>query len=409
VVWDLETRGVASWLQGEEPSPAPVVSVAWSRNGRRLLACHAGGALHLWDVASGARERSVHTGLPLAAADLHPRELECVVSTAQGFPALVDLDSGALQRLAKAVSTADPRPDPERAPRFVYVACYAPGGRRVVVASSRGMLSLLERGSGDLVAQFKALGVPAIRSVMLSGDGASLLLVCGDRSVRMVDFKPDAPGPTAFMPVGSFEDHIENKPWAAACFCKKGREHYVVATGAPDEHVLYVVETRTNTVERVLQGPREGVKALVSHPTRPLVITLSSTGDVYFWTKRLEENWSSFAPDFKELKENAEYVEREDEFDVNPREPRPANGVQASVEAEAAQEWVDILNGDAPDDSFSDAEDFLDYIPARPQLELPAVEAAQAPAASGGALGTEPAVGQTNGHVQALQLAAQGA
>lgn len=54
----------------------------------------------------------------------------------------------------------------------------------------------------------------------------------------------------------------------------------------------------------VLNGPKDGAMSFACHPTRPILACCARSGVVYIWTKRYSENWSAFAPDFKELEEN---------------------------------------------------------------------------------------------------------
>ena len=113
-----------------------------------------------------------------------------------------------------------------------------------------------------------------------------------------------------------FQDGVNRLPWKAACF--SGDAEWVVgAPASKGEHKICIWD-RSGQLVKILEGPKEGLTDLSWHPIRPLVVSVSMSGAIYIWAKVYTENWSAFAPYFKELEENEEYVEREDEFDMMP-------------------------------------------------------------------------------------------
>ena len=142
-------------------------------------------------------------------------------------------------------------------------------------------------------------------------------------------------------------NHASISPSPANAPFYTGTSDYVVATTYMKRDI-YIWELRTNSLLRILETPQE--PAIIEwHPSRPLLACTSiEAGTIQIWGIEPQQKWSALAPDFTEVTENEDYIEREDEFDVYPE----AEHQKRRLDRE--DEVVDILTLDrkVEDDSF---------------------------------------------------------
>ncbi|KAG7114563.1 Set1 complex component swd1 like protein [Verticillium longisporum] len=115
-----------------------------------------------------------------------------------------------------------------------------------------------------------------------------------------------------------FEDQVNRLSWNHVTFTATGE---YVAASTYNNHEIYVWERRTGSLTRILDGPKEEQGVIEWHPQRHFLATCGlETGRIYVWSIVPEQKWARLAPDFAQVEENQEYVEREDEFDIYGQE-----------------------------------------------------------------------------------------
>ncbi|KAG2669565.1 hypothetical protein I3843_14G038400 [Carya illinoinensis] len=351
IIWDFETRGIAKELRDKD-CIAAITSVCWSKYGHRILVSAADKSLTLWDVVSGERlTRTTLQQTPLQAR-LHPGSstpslcLACPLSSA---PMIVDLNTGSTTILPVSIPDTGNGAVPQSRNKFSdgtppftpTAACFNKYGDLIYVGNSKGEILIIDHRTVQVQAMVPVSGSAVIKNIVFSRNGQYLLTNSNDRTIRIYEnllpFKDglvvldnldktlnELDGVEKLKAVGSkcltlfreFQDSITKMHWKAPCFSGDG-EWVIGGSASKGEHKIYIWD-RAGHLVKILEGPKEALIDLAWHPVHPIVVSVSLTGFVYIWAKDYTENWSAFAPDFKELEENEEYVEREDEFDLVP-------------------------------------------------------------------------------------------
>ena len=308
-------------------------------------------SLTLWDVVSGEKITRITLQQTPLLARLHSGSstpslcLACPLSSA---PIIVDLNTGNTTLLPVTVADVDNGLAPpsrnkptDGLPFTPTAACFNKCGDLVYVGNSKGEILIIDPKSIQVHAMVPTPGGAVIKNIVFSRNGQFLLTNSNDRTIRIYEnllplkdglmaledlnkTLDEVAGVERMKVVGSrclalfreFQDIITKVHWKAPCFSGDG-EWVIGGSASKGEHKIYIWD-RAGHLVKILEGPKEALIDLAWHPVHPIIVSVSLTGLVYIWAKDHTENWSAFAPDFKELEENEEYVEREDEFDLIP-------------------------------------------------------------------------------------------
>ena len=199
---------------------------------------------------------------------------------------------------------------------------FSASGNHILCGTNKGWLNIIDTASRRTLYSIR-LTNSIVTMLRLSSTGREIVVNASDRIIRTFDI-PDLDDPKInfdqfrIQNEQKYQDIVNRLSWNHVSFSSTGE--YVVASIYMNHH-LYVWEREHGSLEKILEGPKEELSMVEWHPYKPYIAASGmDTGRVYLWSVTTPQKWSALAPDFQEVEENVEYVEREDEFDIHPIE-----------------------------------------------------------------------------------------
>lgn len=210
----------------------------------------------------------------------------------------------------------------EDAKQMTTSAIWTAAGDHIIAGTSKGRLNIIDARTLQVIYSEKICG-GVITTMRMTSSGRELLVNSQDRIIRTFripnlsvdDLDPD----TLQVPLEhKFQDVVNKLSWNHVTFSATGE---YVAASTYNNHELYVWERNHGSLVCMLKDPKEEQGVIEWHPARALLAACGlETGRIYIWSVVSPQKWSALAPDFAEVEENVEYMEREDEFDIYAQE-----------------------------------------------------------------------------------------
>ncbi|XP_063225379.1 retinoblastoma-binding protein 5 homolog [Bacillus rossius redtenbacheri] len=361
VIWDFLTRGIAKIISAHIH---PVCSLSWSRNGHKLLSAATDNNVCIWEVLTGECHQKYHFPSPVLKVQFNPRSDKLfLVCPMRHAAVLVNIDG--THRVAPLDDDSD----------LNIVASFDRRGEHVYAGNAKGKVLVLTTASLELKASFKVTqgttSATAVKSIEFARRGDCFLINTADRVIRVYDTKEILACGTEGEPepIQKLQDLVNKTMWKKCCFSGDGE--YICA-GSARQHALYIWEKSIGNLVKILHGTKgELLLDVVWHPVRPIIASISS-GVVSVWAQNQVENWSAFAPDFKELDENVEYEERESEFDITDEDKSVEMGPkEEDEEIEVDASTIEPVPAFCSSDEEGEDSGVLEFLPIAPEVEEP--------------------------------------
>lgn len=323
----------------------PVQSLSWSYDGKYLWSGGRDWYVKMWDLSQPTKCFQEYRFEGAVWFCQEVRLGACIVTVLEESCAFVLVhDQKNDQLLCHSVSASD---ENDMDHGYTLVARSHPTIQSLIVTgTSKGWISVFQLEDSvfeksDIISDNairccfqEKIANANLKEVIISQFGDRIAINSSDRTIRQYRLLIEPTDDTYTVALElehKYQDIINRLQWNTIFFSNNSGEYLVASTHGSSAHDLYLWETNSGALVRVLEGANEELLDIDWNFYNMRIASNGfESGYVYIWSIVIPPKWSALAPDFEEVEENIDYQEKEDEFDVmNVR-----NEKQALEEAE---------------------------------------------------------------------------